>query len=181
MPGEQKTIGIISTMDTKGEECAFLKNQIEKHGHKTLIIDVGVMGEPRIKTDITREEIAKAGGEELPDLQEAAKAGSDRAEATEVMIEGVEELLANAYKDGRLHAMVGLGGSTGSSIAIEAMRALPQEAPKLLLTTVADLQDVDDEDGIAVLQTPCDIMGLNSILKNTLSQAAGAIAGIMET
>jgi hypothetical protein len=180
MPGEQKTIGIVSTMDTKGEECAFLKNQIEKLGCKTLIIDVGVMGEPQIKSDITREEIAKAGGEELADLQEAAKAGAERAGATEVMVEGVEELLADAYEKGSLHAMVGLGGSTGSSIAVEAMRAIPSDAPKLLLTTVADLQDVDDEDGIAVFQTPCDIMGMNSILKNSLSQAVGAILGMIE-
>lgn len=180
MTGERKKIGIISTMDTKGAECTFLKERIESLGYQILIIDVGVMGEPQIRADITRQEVAFAGGVKLERLQEAASAGADRAKATEVMIEGVRKLLAAAHAEERLDALIGLGGSTGSSIALEAMRALPPGLPKLIVTTVLDLQDVEDEDDVALFQSPCDIMGLNSILKNTLSQATGAIVGMLE-
>jgi uncharacterized protein (UPF0261 family) len=176
----KKTIGILSTMDTKGKESGFLKNEIEKRGFGTFIIDVGVMGEPQIKTDLTREEIARAGGKELEDLIREADEGADRADATEVMIQGVKRLIAKAHEENKLHALVGLGGSTGSSIALEAMRELPADAPRLMLTTVLDLQDVENEDNIALFQSPCDILGLNSILKNTLSQTAGTILGMLE-
>ena len=63
---------------------------------------------------------------------------------------------------------------------LEATRALPPGLPKLIVTTVLDLQDVEDEDDLALFQSPCDIMGLNSILKKSLFQAAGAIVGMME-
>ncbi len=174
------TVGILSTMDTKGRECAYLKERIEEIGYSTFIIDVGVMGEPQIKTDLTREEIAAAGGKELGDLIREAEAGADRAEATGVMIEGVTRLMGKAHEEGKLHALVGLGGSTGSSIALEAMKALPSGVPRLMLTTVLDLQDVDDEDDIALFQSPVDILGLNSIMRTTLAQTAAAIAGMME-
>ena len=180
MTSKRKTIGIISTMDTKGAECGLLKERIEGLGYQPLIIDVGVMGEPQIWADLTRQEIALAGGVKLEQLQEAARAGADRAEATEVMIEGVRKLLAKAHAESRLDGLIGLGGSTGSSIALEATRALPPGLPKLIVTTVLDLQDVEDEDDLALFQSPCDIMGLNSILKKSLFQAAGAIVGMME-
>ena len=67
---ENLTIGIISTMDTKGKECAYLKERIERKGYGTFIIDVGVMGDPQIPTDLTREEVARAGGRELGELRE---------------------------------------------------------------------------------------------------------------
>ena len=180
MSEQYKVIGIISTMDTKSLECAFLKKCIEELGYRTMIIDVGVMGAPQIKTDLSREMIAQAGGRDLKELQENAETGADRTDATEAMIDGVTELLPEAYEQGSVHGLIGLGGSTGSSLALEAMRALPRGVPKLLLTTVLDLQYVDDEDEISLFQSPCDILGLNSMLRNALSQAAGAITGMME-
>ncbi|KAB2855084.1 MAG: hypothetical protein F9K46_16075, partial [Anaerolineae bacterium] len=38
-----KTICIVGALDTKGEEFAFLKAEIEKRGFKTLVVDTGVM------------------------------------------------------------------------------------------------------------------------------------------
>jgi uncharacterized protein (UPF0261 family) len=169
---KRKRIGIVSTMDTKGEECAFLKEQIERLGYHVVVIDVGVMGEARISTDISRQQIACAGGRELEKLREAARAGADRTDATKVMIEGVKKLLAEAYKEGRVDGLIGLGGSTGSSIAVEAMRALPVGVPKLIVTTVLDLLDVEVEDTIALFQSPCDIIGVNSISKSVFARAA---------
>ncbi len=45
-----KTIGIIGALDTKGAEFAFLKAEIEKRGCKTLVINIGVIGEPQEHT-----------------------------------------------------------------------------------------------------------------------------------
>ena len=73
-----KKIVMPVTLDTKGEEAQFIKNEIEKRGHKTIVIDVGVLGKPQIKADISRGRVARAGGKSLRELVEAARKGADR-------------------------------------------------------------------------------------------------------
>ena len=38
-----KTVAVIGALDTKGQEFAFLKTEIEKRGCRTLVINVGVL------------------------------------------------------------------------------------------------------------------------------------------
>ncbi len=38
-----KAIALIGTLDTKGEEFAFLRDRIQDAGFRTIIIDVGVL------------------------------------------------------------------------------------------------------------------------------------------
>ena len=47
-------------MDTKGDEHAFVAELIRQRGHSILVIDVGTLGEPRLKPDISRTEVAAA-------------------------------------------------------------------------------------------------------------------------
>ena len=42
-----KTIVIPATLDTKGKETAFIKSAIELKGHRTIVIDVGVLSRAR--------------------------------------------------------------------------------------------------------------------------------------
>jgi uncharacterized protein (UPF0261 family) len=174
-----KTIVIPVTLDTKGEETKFLKEQIERKGLKTIVIDVGVLGKPLFKADISREKVARAGGKSLKELVEAAKKGADRTEATNVMIEGVKQIVKQLHSKGKLDGIISLGGSTGSAIGTMAMSVLPVGVPKLMVATGFETQFVGAKD-IAILQTPADILGLNSIMKQTLASAAGAIVGMAE-
>ena len=48
------TIAILGTMDTKGEEHAFVADQIRLRGHRVLIIDTGTLEEPKLKPDISK-------------------------------------------------------------------------------------------------------------------------------
>ncbi len=57
-----KTVLIVGAFDTKGTEVAFCKEQIEALGAMALLMDGGVLGEPTIRPDITREEVAAAAG-----------------------------------------------------------------------------------------------------------------------
>ena len=59
------TIALLGTLDTKGEEYAFVADQIRRRGHQTVAIDTGTLGEPLWQPDVTREEVARAGGSEL--------------------------------------------------------------------------------------------------------------------
>ncbi|MBA7629384.1 hypothetical protein ES703_36883 [subsurface metagenome] len=174
-----KTIVIPVTLDTKGEETKYVKEEIERKGYNTIVIDVGVLGKPLIKADIPREEVAQAGGKSLPELIEAAEKGADRAEGTNTMIKGVEKIVKELHSAGKLDGIMSLGGSTGTAIGTAAMRALPIGVPKLMVTTWFNAQYVGTKD-ITMMQTPADILGLNSVMRKTLASAAGAIVGMTE-
>jgi uncharacterized protein (UPF0261 family) len=174
-----KKIVIVATLDTRGDEVQYLKEIIEKKGHRAIIVDAGVMGKPLIRGDVPREKVAEAGGKSLKELVEAAEKGADRFEATKIMIEGVKKIVAELYSKGELDGIMSLGGTTAAALGTAAMKVLPIGVPKLLVTTFIDPRPIGDED-ITVMQTPVDLVGLDKIVKRTLSNAAGAIIGMVE-
>jgi uncharacterized protein (UPF0261 family) len=174
-----KTIVIPVTLDTKGEETAFIRDLIQAKGHKALVIDVGVLGEPRAAADISRGEVAAAGGSSLSDLVRAAISGADRTEATNVMARGLKSIVTDLHSSGRLDGILSLGGTTGTALGTQAMSVLPIGVPKLMISTVFELQFIGHKD-VAIMQTPADILGLNSVMRQTLASAAGAIVGMVE-
>ena len=60
------TIAVLGTMDTKGIEHGFVADLIRQRGHAVIVIDVGTLGESRLKPDITRAEVAAAARVALP-------------------------------------------------------------------------------------------------------------------
>jgi uncharacterized protein (UPF0261 family) len=94
--GKARTIVVIGALDTKGAEVAFLRDQIEDRGHRVLVIDSGVLGEPSFAPTITRNEVAAAGGTPLADLV----AESDRGHAVTVMTDGMRSVVARLYQEG---------------------------------------------------------------------------------
>jgi uncharacterized protein (UPF0261 family) len=174
-----KTVVIVATLDTRGDEVEFLKGLIEGKGHTVITVDVGVMGSAHMPADFTREQVAEAGGKSLQELVEAANAGADRKQATDVMIAGARKIVADLHSAGRLDGILSLGGSTAAATGAAVMRGLPLGLPKLLLTTFVSLAPVGDED-ITVMQSPVDLVGLNRIVARTLANAAGAVVGMAE-
>ena len=49
---------IISTLDTKGVEAAFMRDLILKGGHTPLVVDPGSTGVPAFEGDVTRQQVA---------------------------------------------------------------------------------------------------------------------------
>lgn len=174
-----KTIVIPVTLDTKGEETEFIRQEIERKGHRTVVVDVGVLGRPSMEADISRETVARAGGGSIQELVEAAEQGADRTEGTNVMIRGVQSIVRGLQAEGKLDGIISLGGSTGTALGTSAMSVLPIGVPKLMVSTGFELQFVGHKD-IAIMQTPADILGLNSVMRKTLASAAGAIVGMVE-
>ena len=62
------TIAVLGTLDTKGEEHAFIADLIRQRGHAALLIDVGLLDPPQCRPDITREQVAAAAGLDLAAL-----------------------------------------------------------------------------------------------------------------
>ena len=86
-----KKIIILATLDTKGKEVRFLAENIWKLGKKTIIIDVGELGLPEIKADISREEVAEAGGISLKEFFKDSK----NKKAAPVMAKGAIKIVKN--------------------------------------------------------------------------------------
>ena len=171
------TVVLAGTLDTKGHEYAFVRDRLREHGVDVLLVDVGVYA-PQVEPDVSREEVARAAGE---DTQALADAG-DRGEATRVMGRGAAALLQTLHEQGRLHGVLGLGGSGGSSIVTTAMRALPVGVPKLMVSTLAsgDTRPYVGAVDVTMMYSVVDIAGINSVSARILSNAAGAIAGMVQ-
>jgi uncharacterized protein (UPF0261 family) len=172
------TIAILGTMDTKGQEHAFVADQIRKHGHKCLVIDVGMLEEPQLKPDITRFDVAQASGKDL----KALVAKRDRGEAVAAMSEGAPIVLSQLAAEKKIDGVISLGGGGGTAIATAAMRALPIGFPKVMVSTLASgntAQYVGVKD-IVMFPSIVDVAGLNRISRQILSRAAGAICGMVE-
>ena len=170
------TVVLIGTLDTKGEEYAFVQRVIEGRGCTTLVVDVGISPAPDYKADIGSDKVAAAGGADLQSL----RTGNDRGQAMEVMARGAAETVRELYQAGRLDAVLALGGSGGTSVATAAMRALPIGVPKLMVSTVAagDVAAYVGTSDIMMLYPVIDIAGINIISERVLSNAAVAVAAM---
>jgi len=174
-----KTVVMVGALDTKGQEFAFAKDIIEQQGLKTLVIDFGVLGEPAFKPDITRAEVAAAGGGDLAHLA----SGQHKDEAMKTMATGLAVVVRKLYDDGQLHGILGMGGSGGTSIATAAMRTLPVGVPKVMVSTVGggDVSSYTGAKDITFMPSIVDVAGFNRISRVIYSNAAGAIAGMVNT
>lgn len=175
---EKKVIAIVGALDTKAHEYAFLKSEIEKRGHKTFVINVGVLGEQPFKPDITAEEVALAGGIPLAELIKKR----DRGEAMEVMTRGAAVVSQKYFEAGKFTAMISMGGGGGTVTGTSAMRVLPVGIPKLMMSTVAsgDTSAYVGTTDITMMPAVVDVSGLNQISRRIIANAAGAICGMVE-
>jgi uncharacterized protein (UPF0261 family) len=170
------TVVLIGTLDTKGSEYAYVRDRLHAHGADVVLVDAGVTGAPEVAADVTREEVAAATG---TDVRELAKAG-DRGAAIEAMARGAAEIAKRLHADGRLDAVLALGGSGGTAIATAAMRALPVGVPKLMVSTMAsgDTRPYVGAVDVTMTYSVVDIAGINPISARILSNAAAAAFGM---
>ncbi|HKP17156.1 MAG TPA: Tm-1-like ATP-binding domain-containing protein, partial [Gaiellaceae bacterium] len=113
------------------------------------------------------------------DVGALASAG-DRGAAVDAMGRGAAEVVRRLHAEGRLDGILSVGGSGNSSIAAQAMRALPVGVPKLIVSTLAsgDTRPYVGATDVSMTYSVVDISGLNRISERILSNAAGAIAGM---
>ena len=170
------TVVLVGTLDTKGVEYGFLRDRIREAGVDVLLVDAGVLGEPQVQADVSREDVARAGGADHAELVRAA----DRGAAVDAMGRGAAAVLARLHAEGRLDGAAAVGGSGNSSIAAQAMRDLPVGVPKLIVSTVAsgDTRPYVGAVDVTMMYSVVDIAGINQISSQILTNAAGAIAGM---
>ena len=170
------TVVLVGTLDTKGQEYAYLADRIREDGVDVILVDAGILGAPLATPDVTREEVAAAVGADVQDLADAG----DRGVAVESMGRGAAAIVKRLHAEGKLDAIGGLGGSGGSSIATFAMRQLPIGVPKLMVSTVAsgDTSPYVGSVDVTMMYSVVDIAGINRISAQILTNAAAALAGM---
>jgi uncharacterized protein (UPF0261 family) len=175
----QPGIALVGTLDTKGAEIAYVRDRLLELGTRPVVIDSGILGEPGCMADVTREEVAKAGGHELDDVRGAGSRGA----AVELMLEGVRATCLRLYADGRIRGVLCLGGAEGALLGAAAMHALPVGVPKLIVSPSASgrrsFAPFVGEADVTVMHSVIDILGLNEIARAIFDNAAAAIAGMV--
>ncbi|TDK51935.1 Tm-1-like ATP-binding domain-containing protein [Antarcticimicrobium luteum] len=171
-----KTILVVGTYDTKNDELNYLCSCIAGQGGAVLTMDVSVLGDPARPADVSKHQVAEAGGSSI----HAAIDSGDENVAMQIMARGAAAMARGLHDDGRVDGVIVLGGTMGTDLALDLSAALPLGVPKYIVSTVSFSPLLPPE------RIPADVQmilwagglyGLNSVCKSSLSQAAGAVLG----
>lgn len=176
---DKRNVAFVITLDTKAAVAEFVRGEIESWGLNVILIDPGILGEPSVKAEYSRYDVAKAAGTTLEELRATKNKGVCIATQTQ----GVINIVQRLHAEGRLQGIISCGGGQGTSIGTAAMRALPVGVPKLMLSTVACGffrfgWFVGTKD-IAMMHSVTDILDVNTVSRPILRNAANAIAGMV--
>jgi uncharacterized protein (UPF0261 family) len=175
-----KLIVILVMAEEKWQEADFLRQKIESRGCGAVILDMGLLGKPQGYCGITREEVISLSGR---DAKEVALI-TNRGKRMPVMVDGAIKKVGQLYSEGKLSGIISVGGTTGTQMGTSIMKSLPFGVPKFAVSSTASLpafaaRYIGTAD-ITLMHSVVEIAGLNSLMKNVLSRAAGAICGMVE-
>src|SRR4030043_468616 len=175
-----RAIVLLVMAEEKWQEADFLDKEREKRGYRVLMLDMGLTGKPQGRCDITREEVIQASSRSSEEVTLIA----DRGKRMPMMVEGVIQKVRQLYSEGKIDGIISIGGTTGTQMGTAIMRSLPFGVPKLAVSSTASLpgfasRNIGTAD-IALMHSVVEIAGLNNLMKNVLTRAAGAIYGMVE-
>jgi uncharacterized protein (UPF0261 family)/ABC-type branched-subunit amino acid transport system ATPase component len=163
---------VAGTFDTKGRELFFLRQCIERLGLRVVTVDLSTSGKPS-PASVHPREVAR-----FHPQGEAAVFSNDRGNATAAMA-----LAFEAYVQTRrdLGGIISAGGSGGTSMATQGMRALAVGCPKVMVSTMAsgDTRPYVGPSDICMMYSVTDVQGINRISEKVLANAAHALAGMI--
>ncbi|MCA9218390.1 MAG: Tm-1-like ATP-binding domain-containing protein [Planctomycetales bacterium] len=162
----------VATMDTKGEEIAFVADCLRSAGIAVKTVDVGTKTEPTVVPDIDRNTVL--GNVTLPQ-------NNDRGQAVSAISDALVRFLKNEESEGRISGVIGIGGSGGTAIVTAAMRELSIGLPKLMVSTMAsgNVGPYVDCSDITMVYSVVDVAGINAVSERVLGNAAHAMAGMV--
>ncbi|KAB8300215.1 hypothetical protein EYC80_000433 [Monilinia laxa] len=172
------TILLLGTVDSKREEILYLRTRILLHSKpntKVLLADLGREPASDPEIDIPQSEILSHASSPID------YSTLSRSEYIEHISTSASNLVRKLCEKSCIHAIIGIGGSGGTSICASIMRnAVPILFPKLIVSTMAASGNSGlyfGETDITMMYSVVDIVGTNSLLKGILDNAAGAISG----
>jgi uncharacterized protein (UPF0261 family)/ABC-type branched-subunit amino acid transport system ATPase component len=164
---------IAGTLDTKGAELRFIRDQIAGAGVRVLLVDLSTSGGPS-PADVPPHHVAAyyRGGPN-------AVFTGDRGGAITAM---AEAFAAWTKRHEPVGGLISAGGSGGSSLVAPAMRALPIGVPKVLISSVAsgNVAPYVGPSDIMMLYSVTDVAGLNTVSRQVLANGAAAMVGMVK-
>jgi uncharacterized protein (UPF0261 family) len=172
-------IALVATLDTKGEEVAYVRERMRALGADAVVIDSGILGEPSgCEPDVSRAEVARAGGHELEEVRGAGSRGA----AVERMQVGVRAVIERLWGERAIDGVLCLGGAEGALLGAAAVAGLPVGVPKLIVSPSASgrrpFGPFVGEGDTLVMHSVTDILGLNPISRAVYENAAAAVVGM---
>jgi uncharacterized protein (UPF0261 family) len=172
-------IALIATLDTKGEEVAYVRDRVRALGAEAVVIDSGILGEPSgCEPDVSREEVARAAGMELDEVRGAGSRGA----AVEQMQVGVRAVVDRLWGERAIDGVLCLGGAEGALLGAAAVAGLPVGVPKLIVSPSASgrrpFGPFVGEGDTLVMHSVTDILGINPISRAVFDNAAAAVVGM---
>jgi uncharacterized protein (UPF0261 family) len=175
-----KKVIVAGAFDTKGLEYKFIIDLLKGKNLQVITINTGVMGSTdSFAVDIQSDAVAKAGGTDIDTLRKA----NDRGRAIAVMSDGLAATLKDLYAKEKFDGVIGMGGTAGTNVVTSGMRDLPYGLPKICVSTVAggDVSPYVGISDIIMIPSLVDVSGLNPLSQAIFTNAAGALAGMVET
>jgi uncharacterized protein (UPF0261 family)/ABC-type branched-subunit amino acid transport system ATPase component len=163
---------VAGTFDTKGRELGYLRQCLEKRGLRVVTVDLSTAGKPSAASVHARE-VAR----HHPEGEKAVFTG-DRGSAVSAMALAFEQFILSRRD---VSGLLSAGGSGGTALATQAMRALPVGMPKVMVSTMAsgDTRPYVGPSDICMMYSVTDVSGLNRISEKVLTNAANALAGMI--
>ena len=170
---------LIATFDTKAEEALYLINKMESLGCRVVSMDTGILEESGYAADVTRHQVAEAGGASIAELI----ASGDKGLCIGTMVRGACVWARKLYDQGGFRGILSIGGAQGTDIGTAAMRELPFGVPKFMVSTVASGRAtfgpfVGTKD-IVIMHSVADIQGINFMTRRVFDNAAAAVCGMV--
>ena len=173
-----RTIAVLATMDTKGAEADFIRQEIEALGEEALLINIGVVGPAAVPVHIDTGTVIRTGGGDPDTLL----ASPTRESVGPYLVRGAQKILLDLVLENKIHALLAMGGTQGTSTCSQVMQALPYGFAKVMLSTAAsgDTEPFVDIKDITMMFSVSDILGLNPFSRKILANAAGAAVGMAQ-
>ncbi|RDH27150.1 UPF0261-domain-containing protein [Aspergillus welwitschiae] len=168
------TILLLGTGDTKWSELLYLHSQLTSNPSiSVLLMDVGRAATSSPLINIPHPSLNNNKTIDYTQLS--------RNDYIQTITHQSTPTVADLYHHGKIHSILAIGGSCGTTIATAIMRdALPIGFPKLMVSTMAsgDVGPYIQETDITMMYSVVDVAGTNSILNRILRNAAAAGTGM---
>jgi uncharacterized protein (UPF0261 family) len=180
-----KTIAVIGTLDSKGDQVEYLRQGIERRGCRAIVVDVGVLGEPACKADITKHQVAEAAGTSIDDIIAMGEKGQE-IKSMNKMAEGCRQIIHDINDKEEMDGLLAVGGSMGTALALRVAEVLPLAMPKMIVSTIANSPAINpDHYSHNLIMVPWvgGLWGINEMSKIILDQVIAlvtAASGVYE-
>jgi len=178
----RKSIVIICNLDTRGQDILFVKTLIKSRGHHPVLLDFSMEEPPPLAGDISCEQVALRGGICIEQVRQYYR--TDRERATRNQINGATAIVQEMLHRGELQGIFGVGGGTATLVTTRIMQSLPFGLPKVMASPMAAHPRYIDQyvgtHDITMHHTVLDIVKMNPLLKAQVTNAVGAVCGMVE-